>query len=240
MDQTASQCHLSHKNGRSAVEKSEASKQQRQQHRHTSQSTADFDAGEAQQRPVGMHGSRKHGMSRQFADGLTHQLQQYGSQQPDSAFPSIAQHAAQRNGQQMRGPVHGRQHASPLQYRVQQQAQHNYGQQSALYNTMAAQPGSQTGIQYTGQIPGVFVGQGVHTAQDSDSLLPQQQYPALMPTDGNAYTSDQSMPWQTGAAAVAYPSNGYSPTALHVNPWRMPVSKQKMSMNALARMPYHT
>lgn len=180
-----------------------------------------------------------HGMSQQPADGLQRQLQQHGSQQSDSAFPNMAQHATHPLGQQARGPVQGRQYAPPLQYPVQQQAQQNYDHQSALYNTLASHSGSQLGVQYTGQLSGAFVGQGVNTAQYPDALLQQQQYPAVMPPD-RTYTSDQSIPWQIGAAAVAYPSNGYSPTALHVNPWRMPVSKQNMSMNALARMPYHT
>ena len=239
-DQSAAQQPRLKQNGHAISQRAQVTKRQ-QQHAKQAQHGAALPADLAQQQSADLH-----------LLGVHHQSQQVHARGQNGAAPmspSMAHQAGNQSVHQARAGLQGTQFTA-------QQGQQMYSPSHVVQQTPTCQGVMGQASQQQAHEPHVaHQGQGASTAngyaimaqqqqqqqlQHQQLQHQQQQYPPVMPLDGYSYFAQQSMPWQNAAAAAPYQTNGYSPTAFHGGPFRLPVSKQKVSMNALAHMPYHT
>lgn len=187
-----------------------------------------------------------HSAHQQAAQSLQRQPAHHTQSQAQlcSLLPSKQQQAQHVSAQQVMGMWQGRNDAVAMQYPSQHQApkqNHIYGPASIA--VPAAQKGPRSPVHSANLHSAVLQSQNTDEqcavlGQQQEWLHPQHQLAGR--SGEHAHMGQQHVAWQTQASPMLYSPNFYSPTALHGGPWRLPVAKQQMSMNALARTAYHT
>ena len=172
------------------------------------------------------------GVAGAYRTGITAPPTQMGVRQQNGAAPGApsaiqqAGYASAQQGRQGRGSIQ----AADWQT---SQAQTQSSAQSQFVGGMFP-PHQHTRMQYPYAAP---LGQTMDSAATHNMSLHQQQQQQYINASNGAYHMQQGTPWQPDAL---HSVNGHAPHMSDGSQWRLPVSKQKLSLNALSRMPYQT